>query len=342
MSSELLIAVSAAFLASLLLTAVIRKVALARGVLDVPGSRSSHTLPTPRGGGVAIVLTVLAAIVVLNSCGAMSHTLASALLFGGALVALVGLADDVRSVSVALRLAVQFVAISWCVWSLGRLPPVNFGIAVVDLGAAGSLAAVIFLVWFLNLYNFMDGIDGIAGVEAVSVMVFAAILMSWQGGMQSIALLAEVVAASVLGFLVWNWPPAKIFMGDSGSGFLGFCVGAIAWMTIAEDRLSMWVWLILLGVFIVDATLTLLRRWLRGARLAQAHRSHAYQWLSRRCGSHLKVTLGILGVNVFWLDPLAFAATVRPAFGSLLALIAWTPLVFVAWRCGAGVEESRG
>jgi Fuc2NAc and GlcNAc transferase len=104
---------------------------------------------------------------------------------------------------------------------------VNFGIAVVDLGAAGSLAAVIFLVWFLNLYNFMDGIDGIAGVEAVSVMVFAAILMSWQGGMQSIALLAEVVAASVLGFLVWNWPPAKIFMGDSGSGFLGFCVGAI-------------------------------------------------------------------------------------------------------------------
>jgi Fuc2NAc and GlcNAc transferase len=272
----------------------------------------------------------------------MSHTLAAALLFGGTLVALVGLADDVRSASVALRLTVQFAAISWCVWSLGRLPPVNFGIAVVNLGAAGSLAAVIFLVWFLNLYNFMDGIDGIAGVEAVSVMVFAAILMSWQGGMPSIALLAEVIAAAVLGFLVWNWPPAKIFMGDSGSGFLGFCVGAIAWMTIAEGRLSMWVWLILLGVFIVDATVTLLRRWLRGARLAEAHRSHAYQWLSRRCGSHLKVTLGILGVNVFWLDPLAFAATLRPAFGSLLALIAWTPLVIVAWRTGAGVEEPVG
>jgi Fuc2NAc and GlcNAc transferase len=338
-SPEALIAVSAAFLVSLLLTAVIRKVALVRGVLDFPGSRSSHTLPTPRGGGFAIVLTVLVVVTILDARGAMPHSLASALLLGGAAVALVGLADDVRSVSVTVRLAVQFAAISWCVWSLGSLPAVNFGIAVWNLGAAGSVAAVIFLVWFLNLYNFMDGIDGIAGVEAISVLAFAMLLMLWQGGSPSIALLLMVVVASVTGFLCWNWPPAKIFMGDSGSGFLGFCLGAIAWATIVERRLSMWVWLILLGAFIVDATLTLLRRWRRGARLAQAHRSHAYQRLSRRYGSHLKVTLGILAVNVLWLDPLAFAAAARPAFGSLLAVIAWAPLAFVAWRCGAGLEE---
>jgi Fuc2NAc and GlcNAc transferase len=106
-----------------------------------------------------------------------------------------------------------------------------------------------------------------------------------------------------------------------------------------ERRLSMWVWLILLGAFIVDATVTLLRRWLRGARVAQAHRSHAYQRLSRKYRSHRRVTLGILCINLFWLDPLAYAAATRPAFGSLLALIAWLPLVVIAWRCGAGVEE---
>jgi Fuc2NAc and GlcNAc transferase len=127
-------------------------------------------------------------------------------------------------------------------------------------------------------------------------------------------------------------------MGDSGSGFLGFYLGAVAWATVVEGRFSIWVWFILLGAFIVDATVTLLRRLLHGAKLSQAHRSHAYQRLSRKFGSHLKVTLGILGVNVFWLDPLGYLATLHPSFGALLTSIAWLPLVLVAWRSGAGID----
>jgi Fuc2NAc and GlcNAc transferase len=127
-------------------------------------------------------------------------------------------------------------------------------------------------------------------------------------------------------------------MGDSGSGFLGFYLGAVAWSTVVEGRFSIWVWLILLGAFVVDATVTLLRRWLRGAKLSEAHRSHAYQRLSRKYGSHLKITLGVLGVNVFWLDPLGYLATLRPSFGAALTSIAWLPLVLVAWRCGAGID----
>lgn len=333
-----LLAVAAVFLVSMLLTGVIRQVALARGVLDVPNSRSSHVLPTPRGGGLAIVLTVLLAIAVMHARGGLPEAVAAVLLVGGTIVALIGFVDDLRSVSALARLAVQFAAFSWCVWSLGPLPPVNFGFAVWNLGIAGSVVAVIFLVWFLNLYNFMDGIDGIAGAEVISVTAFAAVLVIWQDGEPSTVSLFLVVAASVAGFLIWNWPPARIFMGDAGSGFLGFCVGAIAWETIVRGRFSIWIWLILFACFIVDATVTLLRRWLRGARLAEAHRSHTYQRLSRRYRSHLKVTLGTLFVNVFWLDPMAFMAVARPSFGPLLTFVAWLPLVVVAWRCGAGSD----
>jgi Fuc2NAc and GlcNAc transferase len=330
---------AAVFVASVLLTGVIRRLALARGVLDVPNARSSHLLPTPRGGGVAIVVTVLPAIGVMYARGNVASDLAAALLIGGPLVALIGFIDDLRSVSVSARLAVQFAAFGWCVYCLGSLPPIDLGFAVVNLGVGGSIAAVVFLVWFLNIYNFMDGIDGIASVEAISVMTFATLLLFWQRGEPSIVFALLAVAAAAAGFLIWNWPPARIFMGDAGSGFLGFFVGAIAWATIVRGRLSIWVWLILLGVFVVDATVTLLRRWSRGANLTEAHRSHAYQRLSRKYQSHLKITLGVLIINAFWLDPLAYLAAARPALGAACAVIAWLPLIAVAWAVGAGTEE---
>jgi Fuc2NAc and GlcNAc transferase len=329
---------AAVFIGSMLLTGIIRRLALARGVIDVPNARSSHVMPTPRGGGLAIVVTVLFAIGVMYARGNVPPDLAAVLLIGGSLVALIGFIDDIRSVSASARLAVQFAAFGWCVYRLGALPPVHLGFAVVNLGLGGSIAAVVFLVWFLNIYNFMDGIDGIASVEAISVMTFATLLLFWQRGEPSIVFALLAVAAAAAGFLIWNWPPARIFMGDAGSGFLGFFVGSIAWATIVQGRLSIWVWLILLGAFIVDATVTLLRRWHRGARLAEAHRSHAYQRLSRKYQSHLKVTLGILVINVCWLDPLAYLAALRPALGAACAAIAWLPLVAVAWTTGAGTE----
>jgi Fuc2NAc and GlcNAc transferase len=335
---NLLAVAVAAFLTTFWLTALIRKIALTRGVLDVPNTRSSHTIPTPRGGGLAVVVTVLLAVILMDALGAISQSLASALLVGGTAVAIVGLVDDLRAVSAPARIVVHLGAFGWCIWLLGPAPVVNFGFTVWNPGALGAAVVVIFLCWFLNLYNFMDGIDGIAGVEAVSVLTFAAILALGQGGAPSTAMLLALAAASVAGFLVWNWPPARIFMGDSGSGFLGFYLGAVAWSTVVEGRFSIWVWLILLGAFVVDATVTLLRRWLRGAKLSEAHRSHAYQRLSRKYGSHLKITLGILGVNVFWLDPLGYLATLRPSFGAVLTSIAWLPLVVVAWRCGAGID----
>ncbi len=130
-------------------------------------------------------------------------------------------------------------------------------------------------------------------------------------------------------------------MGDTGSGFLGFLLGSIAWVTVLSRELSVWVWLILYGAFFVDATITLLRRWGRGEALATAHRSHAYQRLSRKFGSHQKVTLGYLILNIVWLDPLAWMAAAHASLGALLTLVAWIPLAIYSWRCGAGLPDDE-
>jgi Fuc2NAc and GlcNAc transferase len=286
---------------------------------------------------LAIVITLLAAIVVLGAVGEITARLAVAMLVSGATVAAVGFADDKWQVAAPIRLSVHFACVSMFVWSLGRLPPIDFGIAIWDLGIFGSALGVVTLVWFLNLFNFMDGIDGLAGVEAVSVAAIAAAILVLRGAESPAPLLLLLTAAAAGGFLIWNWPPARIFMGDAGSGFLGFLLGAIAWIAILSGRLSIWVWLILYGAFFVDATVTLLRRWLRSEPLSIAHRSHAYQRLSRRFGSHKKVTLGYLTVNIVWLAPLAWLATVHASLGALLMLVAWTPLAIYSWRCGAGL-----
>ena len=322
---------------SAILTGVMRQLALTHRVLDVPNERSSHSTPTPRGGGVAIVITLLAALWMLEMVGSMPFRLWAAISVCGSAVALVGFADDKWQLSATTRLTVHFAAVSVFVWSIGRLPPVDFGIAVLDLDIAGSLLGVLALVWFLNLYNFMDGIDGIASIEAMTVASVAALFLVLHGVDSPVTVLMWLTVATVGGFLLWNWPPARIFMGDAGSGFLGFILGAMAWTTIAAGKLSVWFWLILVGAFFVDATLTLLRRWRRGEPLATAHRSHAYQRLSRRFGSHVKVTLGFLMVNLVWLAPLAWLAALHPSFGAGLTLLAWAPLAVYAWRSGAGL-----
>jgi Fuc2NAc and GlcNAc transferase len=142
--------------------------------------------------------------------------------------------------------------------------------------------------------------------------------------------------AASLGFLAWNWPPAKIFMGDVGSGYLGYAIGVLALATMASGFLSPWVWLILGGCFIVDATVTLVVRYAKGAPLTQAHRSHSYQRLSRYWGGHQSVTLLVISINVFWLLPWAAVAIRWPALGFACSIVALVPIVFAVTKLGAG------
>ncbi|KAA3652446.1 MAG: glycosyl transferase [Proteobacteria bacterium] len=327
-----LIAVGAFFL-----TGRLRRYALARSLMDVPNARSSHVTPTPRGGGVAIVLCFLGVQPLLVALGALSTAGAWAIGGAGALVALIGFLDDHGHIAARWRLLAHFGA---AVWALVWLQPLG----VMPLGLSGSMSGVLmvmaalYLVWMLNLYNFMDGIDGIASVEAVCVCVGGALLY-WLHGANADALVPLSLAGAVLGFLVWNFPPAKIFMGDAGSGFLGIVLGILSFQAAAVSPVLFWSWAILLGVFIVDATYTLMRRLVRGERVYEAHRSHAYQHASQRAGRHLPVTLTVAALNLFWLLPLAVCVGLDVLPGWLGVLVAYLPLAALALRLRAGLPE---
>ena len=311
-------------------------------LLDVPNDRSSHCRPTPRGGGLGLVVAHLVGVLAASLLALATCELATMLIGGGLLVATVGLLDDLGHVQVSRRLICHLLAFVWAVWWLGGLPPVDFGFGAIDLGPMGTVPMLVYLVWFLNLFNFMDGIDGIAGAQALSMSVTASLLL-WicADGVNS-ALPLLLLAAATGGFLVWNWPPAKIFMGDVGSGYLGFALGALALWTVVEGWLTVWVWLILGGAFLADATVTLLVRARHGTTLAEAHRSHAYQRLSRYWGSHRLVTLAFVAVNVVWLAPWALLAALRSHLGAACAMAALSPLFLLAARLGAGRPDEIG
>jgi len=331
-----------------------RRYAIERHLMDMPNSRSSHDVPTPIGGGLAIVFCFLSALSYCYLIGYVQNPTFNSLFIGGLLVAGIGYWDDHRHIPVKLRILVHFSVAAWVLFQFGGLPDLRFGQFVWDMGRTGDLFGIIALVWLLNLYNFMDGIDGIAGVETISALLGATFILLVNGNAHDSFLLMILVAAS-LGFLIWNWPPAKIFMGDAGSGFLGFVLGVFALHTASAESLSLWCWVILLAVFLVDATCTLLRRILRGDRFYEAHRSHAYQYLSlklqqknvlkgmssvkARARGHYFVILCVAGINIFWLFPLALVVSVRPELGVYLACIAMIPLVVVVIKLGAGKKS---
>ncbi|WP_050417352.1 glycosyltransferase family 4 protein [Azoarcus sp. CIB] len=323
---------------SAVLTGVLRRYALAHSLIDVPNARSSHQVPTPRGGGVAIVLGMLAALPVLFLGGALDASLLWALAGAGGLVAAVGFFDDHGHVAARWRLLAHFAGAAWALAWLGGSPPLSVFGGTVATGWAGAVLAAVYLVWVLNLYNFMDGIDGIAGVEAICVCVGGAALYALSGQMV-LAMVPLALAAAVTGFLCWNFPPAKIFMGDAGSGFLGIVLGVLSLHAGWISPELLWGWLILLGVFVVDATWTLLRRLVQGRRIYEAHRSHAYQHAARRFGRHLPVTLFICATNLFWLLPLALAVGAGHVGGLPGIAIAYAPLFLLAVALRAGEEE---
>ncbi|AXQ49180.1 MraY family glycosyltransferase [Pseudomonas vlassakiae] len=330
----------AVLIVSLVMTAALRRYALARSVIDVPNARSSHTVPTPRGGGVAIVMSFLLAIVALMMTGSEHITTLVALGGGGALIAIIGFMDDHGHIAARWRLLGHFAAAAWILAWMGGLAPLSLFGWEMELGWVGGVLAAVYLVWLLNLYNFMDGIDGIASIEAITACLSGALLY-WLSGLNGPAILPLLMAAAVGGFLFWNFPPAKIFMGDAGSGFIGIVLGGLSLQAAWVSPPMFWCWLILLGVFIVDATYTLIRRLLRGDKVYEAHRSHAYQFASRKHGKHLPVTLAVAALNLCWLLPVAYCVARLGLDGALGVVIAYVPLVALAIRYRAGDLEDR-
>lgn len=326
------------FLASLLMTFMLRRYALHRQLIDMPNARSSHTVPTPRGGGVAIAVSFLAALAAVAAVGILPLDQFAGLFGAGLIVALIGFADDHGHIAARWRLLGHFAAASWLLVCFGGLPRLNVFGFDVDLEWYGAILAAVYLVWVLNLYNFMDGIDGIAGAVAICVTVVGAILYYWCGHPQQVWT-PLLLASACAGFLIWNFPPAKIFMGDAGSGFLGIILASMALQAASIEPQLLWSWLILMGVFVVDATYTMLRRLIRGEKIYEAHRSHAYQYASRQHSSHKKVTLSVVLINIVWLTPLALWVGKGGLDGLSGLVLAYVPLLFLAIRYNAGKPE---
>ena len=306
-----------------------------RRLLDFPNERSSHDKPVPRGGGIAVLLTFAAGIAVLSVAGIIESRLIIAMA-GGGLIGLIGAVDDVRHVRPSIRLLIHAVAAGWALSWLGGIPGTLLpGVPLVLHNILGLLC----IVWLVNLYNFMDGIDGIAGIEAVTVSLGGLLLHVAYGSGDAGWSVPALLLACVAGFLVWNFPSGRVFLGDSGSGFLGFMMAFFCIYAAHVEPALFWAWIILLGVFIADSGVTLARRTGRRERLHEAHRSHAYQHAARKYGAHAPVSLAVGAINVLWLWPLAFAVasgrlTVLPAL-----LIAFVPLIWLAIHFRAGARE---
>jgi UDP-N-acetylmuramyl pentapeptide phosphotransferase/UDP-N-acetylglucosamine-1-phosphate transferase len=269
--------------ASLALTGLLRRWLLSRQILDRPNERSAHTMPVPRGGGIAILLVLL-------SVWAWIEPGLWLVLLAGAGLAAAGWWDDVKGLGPWPKLIAQAIAVAIGLHFLG---PVTRGwlAAPLDLLLAGFA-----WLWFVNAFNFMDGIDGIAGVEAISIALGLTVLGLWFASYGDLAALATALAGAVLGFLFWNWHPARIFLGDVGSQGLGYLIGFLL-LRVASD--GAWAAALILPLyFLADASFTLLKRLKAGKNIMSAHADHIYQESVRRGRSHAQVATAVLIANV--------------------------------------------
>jgi len=319
-------------------TAVVRRNARRLGTIQAPNERSSHTIPTPSGGGLGIVAggTLATAALLVPAPWPLGVGVSVALA-----IAAIGFVDDRTPLPARSRLTAQLVLVAV---TIGLTIPLD-GLAVASgLPLPGLLVAAIALVvavYWINLFNFMDGIDGIAGSQAIFMGCAAALLVVLRSpnaasGVPFWMLLA--VAAATAGFLVLNWPPARIFMGDAGSTYLGFVIVLLGLVTIASGALSLAQWSILAAAFVTDATVTLMRRVARRERVLDAHRQHAYQHQARRWKSHRRVTVGFIAINLIWLLPLSWLSAL-PGWTWPALVLAYLPLIFIAVLAGAGAPE---
>jgi Fuc2NAc and GlcNAc transferase len=267
------------------------------GLLDVPNERSSHAIPTPRGGGIAVAAVIIVAGAVLAAMIPGAAVPLAALALAVAVLTALGWADDRSGISARVRLLVQVVVSVGFITAIGWPQQIDvFGLGL-PLALAGAALAVLWLVWLTNLFNFMDGIDGIAGVQAMVAGVFFGLWFHAHGA-QAEAIVSWVVAASATGFLAWNWQPARIFLGDAGSLALGFVLAALALCGVVRHGMPWGAFVLVLGPFIADASWTLLRRMLRREQWWRPHRSHFYQRAVLAGWEHRQVSASVLAASV--------------------------------------------
>lgn len=309
------------YLASVVLTRLYGKYAQSWGFLDIPGPRSSHQTATPRGAGIVFMGLWLLVVLIGLIAGIFSKYEFFSFVPGAIVVGTLGYWDDRQSLSPRWRLWGQVLAGCLFLLAVGGFDNLHlFSKTAIPLSGFAGIFALVMMVWFINLFNFMDGSDGLSSVEAIFVLGVGG-LICWLSGVMSLALIAWTMAVLVAGFLVWNWPKADIFMGDVGSYCLGFLIAALAIAADVWYDIPIVLWFILFAVFLFDATITLLRRIYYKKDWMQAHRDHAYQRLLQAGFSPLQVLLITIAMNCV-LAILAILGHFYPSFIPLFLLAA--------------------
>ena len=276
------------FLSSFVLTYLVKTIAQKKALMDIPNERSSHTIPTPRGGGLAIAVTWFGAILFLYFNQQIEQTLFYALI-SGVLLCVISFIDDIYTLKALPRFIVHALVAILGLYSIGGVGNINCGFFVIPDSWALNTLAFIGIIWFINLFNFIDGIDGYTASETIFVSMAMYFFVQ--------ANYLPLLALSTLGFLCWNWDKAKIFMGDVGSTFLGYTLIMLMIYYNKTSQFNLINGLILSSVFWFDATYTLYKRFRNKEKLSTAHRKHAYQRIVQHGFSHQKTVLVAMLIN---------------------------------------------
>ena len=314
-----------------------RKVAINRGILANPNFRTLHEFPIPTGGGIVFALIFFTCVFILWIYDILSYDLLMVIGVGGLAAAIFGLLDDIYNIKAFQKLIIQISFSGWILFWIYKYT------ALSTLGLIQFIAIpliILLLVWIINAYNFMDGIDGMAVSGAFYISATLTLIMLLMNGKSELAVIFFLLMASVTAFIFFNWPPASILMGDSGSIFLGYLFGSFILITIARGDLSLWTWLVIFGYFIADTTVTLIARLILVKNWYSAHRSHAYQNLARITGSHLKVTVGVIIYHIIWLLPLSLWTVLQPEMVFFAVSLSVIPAFVLAYRYGPVLSSS--
>lgn len=320
---------------SYIFVGLFRSYAIKKNLLDHPNQRSSHSSPIPRGCGIMFPILWSLGLLFLYFIGFLNIWYLRVFLPPVFLISIVGFLDDKHQLAARWRFLAQLVATVYILIIAGGFSTFNLGIITIHWGWLGYVIIALALLWATNLYNFMDGIDGISAVEGLFVFGVGGYFI-WRAGGSELAIIVWSVAVIIFGFLLWNKPPAKIFMGDAGSTFLGFLVALFAIVGEKKYHVSALLWVILCGVFWFDATLTLIRRLINGDKWYQAHKLHAFQRLLLQQWSHGKILLGVVAINIV-LVAFAFLAFYFPQY-MLISLVGVVATLLGVYIC---VEKAQ-
>ena len=312
---------------------ILKKFAYQLNLIAIPNKSSLHQTATPQGGGVVVGIVFLVFCIYYYLSGDLKNV-EFLVLFGGCLImSITGFLDDIININPIKRFFIQILAASWGLYWIGGIPYSPIFNQVSGLYTFVNIVSIVVIVWFINAFNFMDGIDGMSTSGATFFSLTIGGYFFWHG-IEPLGSLLIILAVSSFVFLYFNWPPAKMFLGDAGSYFYGYLFAFLFLITIKNDYMSIWTWLIIFAYFITDTTTTTFLRILLVKDWYRTHHSHAYQNLARVLNNHKFVTVLVLIINIFYLLPLAYISIQYQEYGWLAFFASVTPIFFFVLKYG--------